>query len=154
MATATARVPVLMTQAEKERIVKKAMEAGLSTGEYMRRAADSFHPDEQNQLLEGLIDQMLQATDRAEQAIDDAIAFVEASNQRHGSRTGAGLMGVTEKMWDAVARVIRMDDKVERLAGTVKEQQMRIEGLTERVIRLETALEIALAGQGMKQLPP
>jgi len=62
-------------------------------------------------------------------------------------------MGVTEKMWDAVARVIRMDDKVERLAGTVKEQQIRIEGLTERVIRLETALEIALAGQGMKQLP-
>ena len=82
MATATARVPVLMTQAEKERIVKKAMEAGLSTGEYMRRAADSFHPGEQNQLLEGLIDQMVQATDRAEQAIDDAIAFVEASNQR------------------------------------------------------------------------
>ena len=57
-------------------------------------------------------------------------------------------MGVTEKMWDAVARVIRMDDKVERLAGTVKEQQTRIENLTERVIRLETALEIALAGRG------
>ena len=33
-------------------------------------------------------------------------------------------MGVTEKMWDAVARVIR----------------------------LETALEIALAGQGMRQI--
>ena len=62
-------------------------------------------------------------------------------------------MGVTEKMWDAITKVIRMDDKVDRLAGTVKEQQARIEGLTERVIRLETALEIALAGQGMKQLP-
>ncbi len=82
MATATARVPVLMTQAEKERIVKKAMEAGLSTGEYMRRAADSFHPGEQDELLEGLIDQMVRATDRAEQALDDAIAFVEASNRR------------------------------------------------------------------------
>ncbi len=61
-------------------------------------------------------------------------------------------MGVTEKMWDAVARVIRMDDKVERLAGTVKEQQQRIEGLTERVIRLETALEIAMAAQGIKRI--
>jgi len=61
-------------------------------------------------------------------------------------------MGVTEKMWDAVARVIRMDDKVERLASTVKEQQMRIEGLTERVIRLETALEIALAAQGTRRI--
>ncbi len=62
-------------------------------------------------------------------------------------------MSVTEKMWDAVARVIRMDDKVERLAGTVKDQQIRIEGLTERVIRLETALEIALAAQGAKPPP-
>ncbi len=56
-------------------------------------------------------------------------------------------MGVTEKMWDAVTRVIRMDDKVERLAGTVKDQQVRIEHLTERVIRLETALEIALSAR-------
>ncbi len=59
-------------------------------------------------------------------------------------------MGVTEKMWDAIAKVIRMDDKVDRLAGTVKDQQARIEGLTERVIRLETALEIALAGRGIE----
>ncbi len=58
-------------------------------------------------------------------------------------------MGVTEKMWDAITKVIRMDDKVERLAGTVKDQQIRIENLTERVIRLETALEIALAAQGI-----
>ena len=58
-------------------------------------------------------------------------------------------MGATEKMWDALTKVIRMDDKVERLAGTVKDQQMKIEGLTERIIRLETALEIALAAQGV-----
>ncbi|HHS83481.1 MAG TPA: hypothetical protein ENK38_00950 [Gammaproteobacteria bacterium] len=57
-------------------------------------------------------------------------------------------MGVTEKMWDAITRVIRMDDKVERLAGTVKDQQIKIERLTERVIRLETALEIALSARG------
>jgi hypothetical protein len=43
-----------------------------------------------------------------------------------------------------------MDDKVERLAEAVKAQQIRIENLTERVIRLETALEIALAGKGFK----
>ncbi|MCU7917732.1 MAG: hypothetical protein KZQ95_05175 [Candidatus Thiodiazotropha sp. (ex Epidulcina cf. delphinae)] len=57
-------------------------------------------------------------------------------------------MGITEKMWDGVSRVIRMDVKVEGLAGTVKEQQAKIEDLTARVIRLETALEIALAGGG------
>jgi hypothetical protein len=53
-------------------------------------------------------------------------------------------MGVTDKMWEALTTVIKMNDKVERLAETVKTQQARIEGLTERIIRLETALEIAL----------
>ena len=57
-------------------------------------------------------------------------------------------MGITEKMWDAITTVIRMNDKVERIAGAIKEQQTRIENLTERVIRLETALEIALASPG------
>ena len=58
-------------------------------------------------------------------------------------------MGITDKMWDALIKVIRMYDKVERLAGTVKDQQIKIENLTERVIRLETALEIGkpLTGQ-------
>jgi len=56
-------------------------------------------------------------------------------------------MGVTDKMWDAIAKVIRMDDKVERLAGAIKDQQAKVENLTERVIRLETALEIALANR-------
>jgi hypothetical protein len=62
-------------------------------------------------------------------------------------------MGVTDKMWDAITTVIRMNDKVERLAGTVKAQQAKLENLTERVIRLETALEIALASRGIERPP-
>jgi hypothetical protein len=54
-------------------------------------------------------------------------------------------MGISEKMWEGISRVIRMDTKVESLANTVKDQQSRIEDLTGRVIRLETALEIALS---------
>lgn len=54
-------------------------------------------------------------------------------------------MGVSEKMWDAVTTVIKMNDKVERMAGAMKTQQEKIERLTERVIRLETLLEIAMA---------
>lgn len=60
-------------------------------------------------------------------------------------------MSITEKMWDAITTVIRMNDKVERLAGVVKAQQEKLENLTSRVVRLETALEIAFAGQHPKK---
>ncbi len=59
-------------------------------------------------------------------------------------------MSVTEKMWDGITRVIKMDSKVESLASTIVDQQKRIEDLTGRVIRLETALEIALVAQSQK----
>jgi hypothetical protein len=65
-------------------------------------------------------------------------------------------MGVTDKVWDALTTVIKMNDKVVSLAGTVKEQQVKIEGLTERVIRLEATLELLMRGSGAgvaKKLP-
>ncbi len=48
-------------------------------------------------------------------------------------------MGVTDKMWDAITTIIG--------------QQQKIESLTERVIRLETALEIGLARGGRGKSP-
>ncbi len=61
-------------------------------------------------------------------------------------------MGVTDKMWDGSTTVIKMNDKVERMAATMVTQQQKIESLTERVIRLETALEIALSRGGSQKL--
>lgn len=44
--------------------------------------------------------------------------------------------------------------QVMSLAGTVKEQQAKIEGLTERVIRLEAMLELMMrVGGDPKKLP-
>ncbi len=60
-------------------------------------------------------------------------------------------MSVTDKLWDAITTVIRMNDKVERVAATMVSQQQKIENLTERVIRLETALEIALSRGGSEK---
>ncbi len=82
MSTANQRIPVLVTAAEKTRIAKRAKQTGLSVGEYMRRAAASYSPSEDDSTLIAMIDQMLKATDRAENAIDDAMAFVESSNKR------------------------------------------------------------------------
>ncbi|PKY10804.1 hypothetical protein B1757_07550 [Acidithiobacillus marinus] len=61
-------------------------------------------------------------------------------------------MAITDKMWEALTTVIKMNDKVERLAEVVKSQQGKIETLTERVIRLETALEIALSRPVMTRI--
>ena len=82
MPAATERVPVLMTPAEKKRVVSKANKAGLTTGEYMRRAAEGYRPADDDKALEAMINEMNKATRSAEKAIDDALAFVAASNKR------------------------------------------------------------------------
>ena len=53
-------------------------------------------------------------------------------------------MGLTERVWDAFARTIRLADKVEQLTATVVKQQHYIEDLTGRVIRLETRGSLSL----------
>lgn len=82
MATATERIPVLVTANEKRQIAAMAKESGLSMGEFLRRAAASFRPAEDDRLLNGMIEQMLKTTAQASSAIDDALAFVAASNRR------------------------------------------------------------------------
>jgi hypothetical protein len=61
-------------------------------------------------------------------------------------------MGLTERVWDAFARTIKLADKVEQLSATITRQQNHIEDLTGRVIRLETALELALGARRSKRL--
>ena len=61
-------------------------------------------------------------------------------------------MALADKIWDGLTTVIKMNDKIERLAGAAKSQQEKIEDLTARVVRLETALEIALATRGPRRI--
>ena len=82
MASATERIPVLVTATEKGQIAGMAKAAGVSMGEYLRRAAASFRPAEDEKMLEGMIDQMNKTSAQACAAIDQALEFVEASNQR------------------------------------------------------------------------
>jgi len=82
MATATQRIPVLVTPAEKGRIAKMAKSSGLSMGEFLRRAATSFNSTEDEKILDGMINQMNKTTSQASAAIDRALAFIEESDQR------------------------------------------------------------------------
>ena len=82
MSAATERIPVLVTVAEKAKIASMAKAAGLSMGEFLRRAAVSFRPMKDDKIMEDMIGQMTKAAAAASAAIDDAMAFVEASNRR------------------------------------------------------------------------
>lgn len=82
MATATERIPVLVTPQEKAHIAHMAREANLSMGEYLRRAAAAFRAPEDERLLAGMIDQMLATTERANKAMDKALALVAESEAR------------------------------------------------------------------------
>lgn len=53
-------------------------------------------------------------------------------------------MSVTDRILSALTTVIRMNDKVEEMAGLITEQQRRLDDLRGRVIRLETMQEMAL----------
>lgn len=82
MATATERVPVLLTVEEKQALAERAQAAHISMGEFLRRAVAAFQPQEDEALLAGMMAQLEKTTAQANAALDDAFAFIEASEQR------------------------------------------------------------------------
>ena len=60
-------------------------------------------------------------------------------------------MSVTDRILSALTTVIRLNDKVEGMAGLMKEQQHRIDDLNGRLIRLETMFEIALNSSSVQR---
>ena len=62
-------------------------------------------------------------------------------------------MGVTEKIWAALTSMIKLEDKVNRQSEAMKSQQVKIEDLTGRVIRLETRLDMLMQAASIKRLP-
>ena len=79
---ATERIPVLLTAAEKRQIAKRSEAAGLSMGEFLRQAAASFTPSDDEAALASLIDQVNKSTARASASIDKMLASVAASNKK------------------------------------------------------------------------
>ena len=62
------------------------------------------------------------------------------------------MMGVTERVWSAMTSMIKLEDKMTRQADALKTQQVKIEDLTARVIRLETQLEMLTGAAVIRKL--
>ena len=61
-------------------------------------------------------------------------------------------MSVTDRVWSALTAMIKLEDKVTRQAEALKSQQLKIEDLTARVIRLEAQLELLTGAAMVKKL--
>ena len=61
-------------------------------------------------------------------------------------------MGMTERVWGALTSMIKLEDKVLRQGDAIKSQQVKIENLTERLIRLETTIELMIRSSERKQI--
>jgi hypothetical protein len=82
MSTATERIPVLVTKAQKANLTARAKAAGFSTGEFLRRAGEFYNPSDDEALLTGLLNQVAKSTRQTEKTIDDVLDFVAASEKR------------------------------------------------------------------------
>jgi len=61
-------------------------------------------------------------------------------------------MSVTERVWNAFTSVIKLEDRVTRQAEALTTQQVKIEDLSARVIRLETQLELMMGAAIIRKL--
>lgn len=82
MAAAVERIVVQTTAQEKKAILAKAKKLGLPISELMRRGATAYQPAEVDEELAVLADAAQAAAERASAAIDSALDFIEASNER------------------------------------------------------------------------
>ena len=88
-ATAIERIVVQATSRDKQAIAAKAKKFDMPVSELMRRGAFAYASDESDQELGALADAAKGAADRAGLAIDDAMAFLAASNKRIASMESA-----------------------------------------------------------------
>jgi hypothetical protein len=82
MAGAVERIVVQATAIDKKAITAKAKRMDLGVSELMRRGAFAYESDASEAALGSLADAAKGAADRAGQAIDDALCFIDASNLR------------------------------------------------------------------------
>jgi hypothetical protein len=76
------RIFVLVAPEQKKKIAKKAKEANLTVGEFVRQAAEAYQPNDNDEALERLVVQIKATAAKASKALDANLAFVAASEKR------------------------------------------------------------------------
>ncbi|MBB3212689.1 hypothetical protein FHW67_001972 [Herbaspirillum sp. Sphag1AN] len=61
-------------------------------------------------------------------------------------------MLATERLWSALTSMIKLQDKVIRHNDVIRDQQAKIENLTERLIKVETILELLMRAGDVRTL--
>jgi hypothetical protein len=87
-AVAVERIVVQATAQEKKAIASKAKRLGLPVSELMRRGAVAYESAEADEEMAVLADAARAAAERAADSIDDAMAFIAASNKRIAAMEG------------------------------------------------------------------
>ena len=82
METAVERIVVQTTARDKKAITVKAKQLNMPISELMRRGAFAYESSESDAGLVAVAEAAGAAAERAGAAIDDALAFIGASNQR------------------------------------------------------------------------
>lgn len=82
MAAAVERIVVQTTPQDKKAIADKAKKLDIPVSELMRRGAFAYDGGQTDAELAALADAAQAAAERAAAAIDDALAYIEASNRR------------------------------------------------------------------------
>lgn len=78
----TARIDVRVTADEKDRITAAARALGISTGEYLRRSAAGYGAPLDEAAISAMLCQLDKSSQRANEAVDSTLAWIETSNQR------------------------------------------------------------------------
>lgn len=82
MASAIEQITVFVTAEENAMFIKMADEAKLTPEEFLLFAATSCCPVKEAATRAGVVEMLFKSCAKAHAAIDDALAFVDASNQR------------------------------------------------------------------------
>lgn len=98
MAAAVQRIVVQATTQDKRAIAAKAKMLDIPISELMRRGAFAYQSSDADEELAALADAAKGAADRAGAAIDDALEFIQASNDRiRALEAQAAKRGATRK---------------------------------------------------------